>query len=275
MPACDALLTVDCARNQTARGGDIRYVGATSTAPLAVEQRRPDTAVLGFGIATWGDWYNVGSNTVPFVDIDTTGDGLPDFETYVTKPAGTDVLLATTVDLNAEGAPVVEARPVNGHFGDVDTNVFDTNVILLPVSLTALGIDPAAESAPISYTTGVTGYYTGPGDTDGVVDSTGPVRFDAARPALWTQGGGDAALSYLSRPGTALVVNREGVVAPSRLLVLHQHNASGDRAQPVDVRVPAQPLDLPVRSPEPPVRPAPAGPAAAPRVECHPEECPR
>lgn len=255
LPDCGPL-TVDCAPNRTARGGDIRYVGATSTAPLAIAQQRPDRAVLGFGVATWDEWYNVGDNTVPFVDIDTTGDGLPDFETYVTKPAGTDVLLAATVDLNAEGAPVVDTRPVNGRFGDVDTNVSDTDVILLPVSLTALGIDPAAESAPVSYTAGIAGYYTGPGDTDGVIDSIGPRRFDAARPGLWVQGGGDVALSYLALPGTALVVNRDSATSPSRLLVLHHHNASGDRAQTMEVRAPDRQsglLDLPV---------APASPAS-------------
>ncbi len=269
LPECGGPVVVDCTPNETAEGGDIRYVGAISTAPLARRQGTPDRAVLGFGIATWGNWYNVGSNTIPYIDIDTTGDGLPDFETYVTKPAGTDVLLAATVDLNAPNAPVVETRPVNGHFGDVDTNVFDTNVIVLPVSLAALGIDPTASSAPITYTAGVAGYYTGPADTDGVIDTTGPARFDAARPALWVQGGGDAALSYLARAGTALVVNGSATAAAvarqsSRLLVLHHHNATGDRVQAVTVQPSGRPLRL---DPPAPGRPDPVSPqgVSAPR----------
>jgi hypothetical protein len=194
---------------------------------------------------------------------------VPDFETYVTKPAGSDVLVAVTTDLGAEGFPIVDAQPVNGQFGDVDSNVFDTNVIVLPVTLAALGIDPAAASAPITYTTGVSGFYTGPGETDGVIDATGPVLFDALTPGLWAQGGGDPALVYLARPGTALVVNRDGEAATEQraedLLVIHHHNASGDRAQVVDVRAPLQlPLtQLPV--PPVPVLPAPAPPVRSSR----------
>jgi len=263
LPECTAVLVVDCTPNETAKGGDLRYVGAATTAPLVTAQGRPEDAVLAFGVAMWGDWYNVGSNTIPFVDYDTTGDGIPDFETYVTKPDGSDVLLAVTVDLTAEGFPTVDAQPVNGQFGDVDTNVFDTNVLVLPVTLAALGIDPAAPSAPITYTTGVGGYYTGPADTDGVIDSIGPVVFDAVRPGLSAQGNGEPALSYLARPGTELQVNRDAVAAIAQgadaLLVIHHHNASGDRAQVVEVQAPRQlpPVELPEL-------PAPPVPSAAP-----------
>ena len=262
LPECGGGRAVDCTPNETAKGGDLRHVGAASTAPLVRIQGRPQDAVLAFGLTTWGDWYNIGSNTIPFVDMDTTGDGVPDFETYVTKPAGSDVLVAVTTDLGAEGFPMVDAQPVNGQFGDVDSNVFDTNVIVLPVTLAALGIDPTAASAPITYTTGVSGFYTGPGDADGVIDVTGPVLFDALTPGLWTQGGGDPALAYLARPGTALVVNRDGEAATEQraedLLVIHHHNASGDRAQVVDVRVP---LQLPLTQLPVPVSavPVPAG----------------
>ncbi|MCP2259956.1 PA domain-containing protein [Streptoalloteichus tenebrarius] len=244
LPKCDKKVTSDCTPNDTAKGGDLRYVGATSTAPLARAQGKADQALLAFGIATWGNWYNVGSNTVPYIDIDVNGDGKPEFETFVSKPSGTDVLVASTVDLNKPlpngGFQSVDLQPVNGQFGDVDTNVFDSDVIVLPVSLKALGIDPNAASARLSYTVGVSGFYTGPADKDGVIDKLDkPMSFDPLKPGLWAQGGGDAALSYVARPGTALVVNRDaGSLAMDRadkLLVLHHHNASGDRAQVVSV----------------------------------------
>ncbi|MFN2496629.1 MAG: S8 family serine peptidase [Pseudonocardiaceae bacterium] len=249
LPECNILFTVDCAPNGTARGGDIRYVGATSTAPLALAQGRPADAVLAFGISTWGNWYNLGGNTIPFVDIDTTGDGAADFEVFVKRPEGTDVLVAQTVDLRVPQLPTVDLQPINGQFGDVDTGVFDTNVVLLPVSLAALGLDPAAGSAPISYTAGIAGFYTGPQDTDGVIDTTEVVRFDAVRPALWVEGLGSPALSYLARPGTALVIHRnseatlaqrsaELVQRSTKLLVFHPHNVAGERVQLVRVRVP-------------------------------------
>ncbi len=268
LPECSSLFTADCVPNDTARGGDIQYVGATSTAPSAVAQGEPDQALLAFGITTWGEWYNLGGNTIPFIDIDTNGDGTADFEVFVTKPDGTDLLLAETIDLRVPDMPTVDLQPINGQFGDVDTGVFDTNVVLLPVSLAALGIDPAATSAPIIYTAGVAGFYTGPGDIDSTIDSTTPVLFDAARPALWTEGAGAPALSYLARAGDELVVHRDagvgGLLAQlsSQLLVLHLHNATGDRVQAVRVAA----LDvLPALAPLPPLPlPVPAPPAPPP-----------
>lgn len=279
LPECNQVYTVDCAPNQTARGGDIRYVGATSTAPLAIQQGRPADAVLAFGITTWGDWYNLGGNTIPFVDIDTTGDGKPDFEVLVTKPDGTDVLVASTVDLRVPEMPTVEMLPVNGQYGDVDTGVFDSNVVLLPVSLAALGIDPAAQTAPISYTAGMAGFYTGPADSDTIIDTAAPVQFDAVRPGLWTEGAGSPALSYLARPGEALVVHRDPAATPllpqdSQLLVLHPLNASGDRAQLVQVRAPGllpiPPLPAAGTVPVPGVPPVPGGAAPVPGVSSGP-----
>jgi subtilisin family serine protease len=256
LPRCTPLLTVDCVPNDTARGGDIRYVGVASTVPLARQQGRPADALLAFGITTWGDWYNLGGNTIPFVDIDTTGDSIPDFEVFVTKPEDTDLLVAATIDLRVPDLPVVAMLPVNGQFGDVDTGVFDTNVVLLPVSLAALGINPAAVTAPISYTAGVAGFYTGPGDTDTVIDSIGPQFIDAVRPALWAQGAGGPALTYLARPGTTLMIHRDPTADPlglvtARLLVLHLHNAAGDRVQLVRASA-----VLPVIGPAVPAPPA-------------------
>ncbi|HEX8759467.1 MAG TPA: S8 family serine peptidase [Pseudonocardiaceae bacterium] len=263
---CTGVFVAACTPNGTARGGDIRYVGVTSTAPLAVARGRPKDALLAFGITTWEDWYNVGSNTIPFVNIDTTGDGLPDFEVRGTKLAGTDVLVAVTVDLHAaSGSPPVQVLPVNGQFGDVDSGVFDSNIIVLPVSLAALGIDPLAATAPISYTTAVASYYTSPVSVGEVIDSTGPALFDAVRPGLWAQGAGNAALSYLARPGTAMMVNRDTIAATAQradqLLVLHPANSSGNRVQLVPVSAPgsalvgrqdpAAPLPVPAAPPVP------------------------
>lgn len=239
LPECRRNVTSNCTLNDTAKGGDLRHVGVTSTAPLAKAQGKPEQSLLAFGLSTWGNWYNLGSNTIPFVDIDTNGDGAFDYEVYATKLTDTDLLVAVAVDLNT-GA-TVDIQGVNGQFGDVDTNVFDTNVVVLPVLLSALGIDPSADTSRIAYQVGVSGYYVAPGSSDGLVDSIPTaLSFDPLKPGLWVQGGGDAALSYQSRPGTALVVNRDAEsLAADRadsLLVLNHHNASGDKADVVQVR---------------------------------------
>ncbi|NKQ54743.1 S8 family serine peptidase [Amycolatopsis sp. K13G38] len=238
LPACRGRLTGGCAINDTAKGGDLHYVGAASTAPLARQQGHAQDALLAFGLSTWGDWADIGSNTIPFVDIDTTGDGTPDFESYVTKATGTDVLLVNTVDLRDASLPAVDVQAVNGQLGDVDTNVFDTDVILLPVSIKALGIDPAAASHKISYMVGVAGYYTAPSSEDGLIDSVStPLTFDALAPGYFTQGGGDPALVYAAKPGTALVVNRDPASAEKSLglLALEHHNGKGTRASAIHI----------------------------------------
>jgi hypothetical protein len=245
LPACRGRLTDGCTINDTAKGGDLQYVGAASTAPLARQQGNPQDALLAFGISTWSNWANIGSNTIPFVDIDTTGDGKPDFESYVTKATGTDVLLVNTVDLNVAGFPTVDLQAVNGQLGDVDTNVFDTNVVVLPVSVAALGIDPAAASHRISYTVGVAGYYTAPSSSTGLIDSVDtPLSFDALAPGYTVQGAGGPALLYTAKPGTHLVVTR----APSStdtfqgLLAVSHLNQSGTRAAVIRVHPTGHPF---------------------------------
>ncbi|WP_406601677.1 S8 family serine peptidase [Lentzea miocenica] len=236
---CKRNVTENCALNETAKGGDLRYVGAASTAPLAKAQGKPDDSLLAFGVATWGNWYNLGKNTIPFVDIDTNGDGTADFETFATRLTDTDLLVASTVNLKT--GETVDIQGVNGLFGDVDANVQDTNVVVLPVLLTALGIDPSKDTSRISYVVGVGGYYAAPGNANKLVDVIDRnLSFDPLKPGLWAQGGGDAALSYLAKPGTALVVNKnEASLKADKsdgLLVLNHHNANGDRASVVLVK---------------------------------------
>ncbi|MFI1016624.1 S8 family serine peptidase [Streptomyces sp. NPDC020965] len=240
LPDCAANATGRCVVNDTARGGDLRWVGAASTAPAARAQNRPQDALAAFSVVTWGNWANIGSNTVPYVRIDTTGDGTPDFESYLVKAARSDVLLVNTVDLRrplpAGGFASVDTQPVNGHFGDVDTNTFDTNVVVLPVRLSALGIDPAAASHPIRYTVSVGGFYRAPGSA--VVDQLdAPVSYDPLAPGHWVQGGGAPALTHLARPGDTLTVHRSpGAATDGELLAVHHHNGSGQRASVVTVK---------------------------------------
>ena len=255
LPVCTAEVTTNCTINKTAAGADIRYVGAASTAPLAVASGRPEDAALGFGFATWGPIANLGSNTVPFVDFDVTGDGEPDFETFVAKPADTDVLLARTVDLNSdEDDNTVDLQPLNGQFGDVDTNVFDTSVFVLPVTHAALGVDPALKSAPITFSAGIFSAYTAPGSNSSTLDAVADMSFDATAPAFTFQGGGDPAFTFLANPATAVVVNRNASIATaqeaSQLLLLHHHNAVGEQAQLVEVTASGTP---PTTPPAPPV----------------------
>ncbi|MGM1063162.1 S8 family peptidase [Saccharothrix sp. Mg75] len=223
LPDCTDEVKTDCALNRTAKGGDLRYAGVASTGP-------GEGAQLAFGIATWHDWATLGATNTPEVRIDTTGDGAHDFTVTAGKP--TNALGGVTADVwysvttRAADGEVVSELPLNGRFGDVDTNVMDSDVVVLPVALAALGIDQNGTSAPITYTVGTSGGYTPPGDADGYVDRVEgePMAFDPLRPGTAAVGGP----TFVAADGAEVEVRRE---PGTSLLLLHHHNASGRRAQ--------------------------------------------
>jgi subtilisin family serine protease len=197
LPDCSPDVQDNCAVNRTARGGDLKYVGATAT---------PD--LLAFGVATWDTWTNLGSNTKPEVRFSVGG---KNFVTTAVKPANpdgdvtADVWLARTVV--ADTKDVVDEQPLNGYDGSVDTNVFDSDVVVLPVSRSAL---PAG---PVTYTVGVDGRYTAPADSDELVDVAPSAVFDYE----------------VIVPSLSTVVH-PGDHVPDGSLVFFHHNASGNRA---------------------------------------------
>ncbi|WP_305885182.1 S8 family serine peptidase [Lentzea sp. HUAS12] len=197
LPDCGPDVQDECAVNRTARGGDLRYVGATATNDL-----------LAFGVATWDTWANLGSNTAPEVRFSVGG---KDFVTTAVKPTSpegdvtADVWLARTVVAGSD--EVVDEQPLNGFEGSTDTNLFDSDVVVLPVSRAAL------PSGPVTYTVGVQSRYTGPADPDDLVDVAPSATFDYGLIV--------PALSTVVRPGDPV---------PSGSLVLFHHNASGNRA---------------------------------------------
>ncbi|MFC3898814.1 S8 family serine peptidase [Lentzea rhizosphaerae] len=197
LPDCGPAVQDDCAVNRTARGGDLRYVGATAT---------PD--LLAFGVATWSTWANIGSNTQPEVRFSVGG---KNFVTTAVKQTNADdevtadIWFARTVVAGTD--EIVDEQPLNGHDGSVDTNLFDSDVVVLPVSRALL------PSGPVTYTVGVQSRYTAPADPDELVD--------VARPAVFDYSLIVPALSTVVRPGDQV---------PSGSLVFFHHNATGNRA---------------------------------------------
>lgn len=229
LPACSGTQTTGCTVNQTAVAGDLKYVGAGSSPAGGTYT----DGWMWFSLATYGDWATVGNSTIPYVDFDTTGDGRPDYEVYVQNYPGTDVLLANLVDLST--GEVLDLEPVNFTFGE--TNVFDTNVLNIPVWPRMVGVTDSTKSFPITYTMGTYSYYTA--NPNGDIDDVGPVKYDVTRPAVPTGYAlfYDEADSVLDLGHVAM--NKSG--APNchghcpdkrvKALVLHLHGAPGQRAQ--------------------------------------------
>ena len=208
-PLCTAKVYRDCASTATQKSADLRYVGASS-----------NDEMLNFGLATYGDWSALGAVTIPYVDYDTTGDGKADYETYLQNIDGTDLLYAWTVNLATN--KLRDLEPVNLQTGNVDTNVFDSNVVTMSVYKPAVGLATDGTSAPITYTTGIFSAY-------GDGDSAGPVSFDAGTPTIST-----ADLAYEDQGGSSIPLTGTRAT-PAKALVLHLHGARGARTELLDV----------------------------------------
>ncbi|HQR27985.1 MAG TPA: S8 family serine peptidase [Nocardioides sp.] len=211
LPTCPAgQLPVGCTSLRSEKATDLQAIGAGANHDW-----------LWFGVATQGDWANIGNGFIPYVDYDVTGDGTPDLETYITTLSGSDVLVSVTVDLSS--GDTLDVEFANFLDATTDTNVFDTNVVVLPVWRQAVGLDVSAPA--VGYTAGVWNAYAGVVAEE--VSATAP--YDLADPAFST------AVPLYDDPA------RIAYQAPRRTkaLVFHLHGAKGSRAEVVTV--PARP----------------------------------
>jgi len=144
-----------------------------------------------------------------------------------------DVTVQITYDWNT-GA-VLDAQPINGYFGDVDTTVFDNNVLVVPLSLADIGIAPGITPTLRVWTS--TQYAP---DPSGELDAIDAFTVDPFTPPYWFDNGAVDSLWATGANASTVAVHRSTTTAPApQLLVLHSHNATTTtRAQVVDVTVP-------------------------------------
>lgn len=227
------------------RAADIKAVGFTSTAPeLAAAGADPADGTLGLGIATYGEWASVGSTTIPIIDTEIDGDGIWDLETYVWKySADMDLTTVETYALEFDPASgyalggLVDIWEANGLSGSLDTSVFDSNVLVVPMTMANVGITPG--DTPTVMVAMYSAYAETP---SGIVDETEPFTVDPFDPPVWFESDPttiEDSLWYFGQPGADVIVHRSPEATDTDLLVLHTHNAAGDRAQVVDLAVQA------------------------------------
>jgi subtilisin family serine protease len=250
LPTCRGKVTTNCTVNQSATAGDIQYVGAGTA-----------DGWLYFGISTYGNWAALDNPAlIPYIQIDTNGDGKPDFEVDVLPYTGTDVLLAELFDLHT--GKNIDLEPLNLQWGDVDTNVYDSNVMVVPVDPSLLGITAGASTFPITYTVGMSSYLAV--NSNGDIDDVGPIRYDVLNPKVRVGSPlyadqGHTAIPYVlgaapSAATAATVLGRSlngagqggnsqsggdhGKPKPqaASALVLHLHGATGKRAEVVKLK---------------------------------------
>lgn len=243
----EASVSADSEENQAVRAMDLQNVGVSSTIPaLAATGGNIQQGDIGFGISTWGNWAALSTSYRTQVYIDTNNDGKDDFRLSLGFATGLDLPLVTLYKIQPDGSlvPAGPSRPLNGLNGGLDSNTMDTNVMVLPVQASLLGID-GSKASPFTYRV-VT--FSNFNVKDGFlvpVDQTEPKTYDPVNPALWFEDG-TASQLFFDKPDSTLNVHQGPGAATAKALFLHLQNATGDlnakgdggkRAEVVPVKV--------------------------------------
>ena len=238
-PTCSVTVTSGCVNLASERSADLENIGVTSDAPQ-VTSLGGDPAVDGlvyFAVNTQKPWLTAATQQEFDIFIDTTGDGSPDVVTFNTRLSdASDVMVAETVDLVT--GDVLDAQLINDRFGDTDTALFDSDVLVMPVLTSALGAGSRISYGVASFSP----YQSDPIDTVGfnAAGSKVTLGFNPMRPAVAVYGSydGDAsALLYRDSPGTLLKIRKDrasyGLDKAMGALLVHFHNKADGKAQRV------------------------------------------
>ncbi|MBI1295402.1 S8 family serine peptidase [bacterium] len=214
---------------------DLKYVGvAVKPAPTTVEEQR-----IIFGIATHGEWST--PNEVTFrIFIDTDENGFPDHILSTTNwgiyaGVGNTDEFVTVLD-----SPGVSSRVT--YFvnlvsaAELQTRIFNSNVLLMAVDAGALGL--SAANSDFRYIVGA--FSRDPENSAAPVDFSPVLSYDVARPGIVGVAAiGDLPIFY-ALPETLLTFqfDRDNLWrnGSEGLLFLHHHNVDGRRAEVVQLR---------------------------------------
>ncbi|WGD37924.1 S8 family serine peptidase [Lysinibacter sp. HNR] len=236
---------------------NVRAIGAASTAPQLSD---PSQGTVAFGVVVEGEWGSLKPHSTPVVSIDINQDGTEDYYSFVRPYSSFGTWVDTPVAYTVESSTqkIVDIQPINLMQGNVYTNLNDTNVLVMPVSLRALGFTVESRETEISYHVYTNSLYAprSPENPESfVVDSTETVSFDVFNPEIWFGTFGEQSVLYKDESGTIPVHRRldalgsdhsithhslEGgapeSVDPPEVLLLHLGNGAGARSaiiQPV------------------------------------------
>ncbi len=223
-PATAPSETADAAIRYVGVGSDLAAGGGGSLAATTLE----------FGIATVGDWPTL--NEVQFsVTIDSNRDGTNDYTlSTIDSSTFTDVTFPASDVFGVKLCPASGACTWVGYVNrytaaELDTVVFGTNVVVIPVPAAALGLVPGASAFDYRVLSSSSSF--------GDVSTTPKMTYDAAKPGLAPLAGSFGPVPARNGGFLQLEYNRANYAADAAqgLLLLHHHNASGNRAQVLPV----------------------------------------
>jgi subtilisin family serine protease len=259
LPACTSALTEGCVLFPEERAADIKSFGVTTDAPAVLAGGGdPFTdSFLYFGVNTWGPWRTPAGFSDFEVLIDTNHDAAPDVDVFTTRLTDSDVLGVEALDL-ATGDLREDDSGNNFWFlntldGGFDTDVFDSDALVMGVPLKALGITQPNRRVAYGVLT-FSGYHSDPVDVLGLNSALAPqFSIDTTRPSVTVTDGVSAGVVFVDAPNADLVVRRDavtyGIDKTQGILMIHHHNVTGSRGQIVRVKGPSSPHLAVVRTP--------------------------
>ncbi|MDO4918069.1 S8 family serine peptidase [Kocuria sp.] len=206
---------------------DLQYVGASSNLPQ-LKAEGGDAAkngMINFGVSSWGNASTMKPDVEMEIAIDTTGDSRPDNYVALGRVDGLDYPVANLYGFVNGELTVIDRQPVNGSWGDADTNTFDTNAVVLPASTAKLGIDPTKKDTRLSYRVA-----TYSANVDGAVDRSSTISYNPVNPKVSFSGEKFNDSLFTDLPGKKLTAQRGSSTAEGEALFLHLHNGTGDLA---------------------------------------------
>lgn len=209
---------------------DLRYIGATSDYPTHLFA----SSAMYFGISTYGKWDT--PNSVEFdIYVDINEDGVYDYVVFNYNESlfggNPDVMFTSYCELpswsncNADYA-------TNGYGGNVNTNLFNNNVMLMPVMLTSIGLVDGVNTDFNFYVASSSREGTG------YMDVSDVMSYDVAHQAFTAVDTVNTAmpmwLDALAYSPTFDVTYNKSALAlgdAKGLLLLHHHNAAANTAE--------------------------------------------
>jgi hypothetical protein len=218
---------------------DLAYIGAYSDYSTITTTNPISDTYIYFAVATHADWTRPDffDNEIN-IFIDTNGDGLDDFVMYNSSigaeisPDGDNVYITTLINLETRD---VTFEFLNAVDATTDTGVHNSNVRVFPVAASDLGL--TEEQSTISYQ--VLSFIRPLTDGSGLTDVSDIHRFVVNRPGI-TFDNAILGPAHADLPGATVSFSydRNALAANGSegVLLMHHHNASGNRVDVVELQ---------------------------------------
>ena len=223
-----------CVSNASERAGDLKYVGVASN---------PAAGEAYFAISAYGPWRTPATNVEYDVYIDTNGDGRADAILRNSRVPSTDVFVSVLTNPTTGDVIDHSVFPIDDADGTVDTNEFDSDVMVLPVSIKALtSMSKKARGGGIHYWVGAETL------EGGLADVSKKAEFNVLHPSLSVvKGPGLTGATATNYGGVQFFADLgKGYTSPSLtvvrkanyteegglgLMLVHSDNLPGDQVQ--------------------------------------------